>query len=121
MALAAAGLQLVAFWSLGPLLIHRWASFGGCLAVLAATILSAVFLFYRLQPIMGYSLKQYAWVIGLGGMFAPLCWLRSSWEVNLALFSIFVVAYGGVLLRMRIITPREFTMAWQAITVKGNA
>ena len=120
-ALVASGLQLVAFWSLGPLLIHRWASFGGCLAVLAATILSAAFLFYRLQPIMSYSLKRYAWVIGLGVMFAPLCWLRSSWEVNLALFSLFVVAYSGVLLLLRIITPKEFTTVWQAITVKGYA
>ena len=120
-ALAASAIQLAAFWSLGPLFIHRWASFGGCLAVLAATILSAAYLVYRLQPIMGYSLKRYAWVIGLGGIFAPLCWLRSSWEVNLALFSIFVVAYSGVLLLLRLITREEITTVWQVITVKGYA
>jgi O-antigen/teichoic acid export membrane protein len=120
-ALAASGLQLAAFWGLGPLFIHRWESFGGCLAVLAATILSAAYLVYRLQPIVGYSLKRYAWVIGLGGVFAPLCWWRSSWEVNLALFGIFVVAYSGVLLLLRIITREEITTVWEAIKVKGYA
>jgi O-antigen/teichoic acid export membrane protein len=120
-ALGASGLQLAAFWSLGPLFIHCWGSFGGCLAVLAATILSAVYLVYRLQPILGYSLKCYARAIGLGVIFAPLCWWRSSWEVNLALFSIFVVAYPGVLLLVRIITREEITTAWRAIMIKGYA
>jgi stage V sporulation protein B len=120
-ALAASGLQLAAFWSLGFLFIHRWGSLGGCLAVMVATILAAAFLVYRLQPTIGYSLQRYAWAIGLGAVFAPLCWWRSSWQVNLALFSLFVVAYPAILLRLRIITREEITTAWQAIMVKGYA
>ena len=120
-ALAASAIQLVAFWSLGPLFIHRWTSFGGCLAVLVATSLSAAYLVYRLRSTISYSFKRYVWVIGLGGMFAPLCWLRSSWEVNLALFSVFVVAYSAVLLLLRIVTREEISTIWQAITVKGYA
>jgi O-antigen/teichoic acid export membrane protein len=116
-ALGASGLQLAAFWSLGPPFIYLWASFGGCLAVLVATMLSAAYLVYRLQPLLNYSLKRYAWAIGLGWIFAPLCWWRSSWEVNLALFSIFVLAYTGVLLLLRIITLEEITMAWRALTI----
>jgi hypothetical protein len=119
--LAASGLQLIVFWSLGSLFIQRWGSLGGCLALLVATILAAAFLVYRLQPSIGYSLKRYAWAIGLGVIFAPLCWWRSSWEVNLGLFSIFVVAYPGFLLRLRIITWEEITKAWQAIMIKGHA
>jgi len=117
--LAASGLQLVVFWSLGSLFIHRWGSLGGCLAALVATLLAAAFLVYRLQPTIGYSLRRYAWAIGLGVVFAPLCWWRSSWEVNLMLFSIVVVAYPGVLLRLGIITREEIATAWQAIMIKG--
>ena len=86
--------------------------------MLAAAILSAAFLVYRLQPLIGYSLKRYAWAIGLGVIFAPLCWWRSSLEVNLALFGIFVVTYVMVLLLSGVITRKELTTACQALMVK---
>jgi O-antigen/teichoic acid export membrane protein len=118
-ALRAAGLKFVAFWVLGLPLVSRWGSLGGCLAVLMSIIFHALYITWRMREVNPYSLKKYAWVIGLGGMFLPLLWLRSSWSLNLALFCAFLVAYGSVLLFLGLISRKEIAAVVRVVSLRG--
>ena len=114
-ALAAAGIRLAAFWVLGFPFVAWWGSFGGCLAVLGASSLSAAYSTRRMQESMSYSLQRWLLAIGLGGLFLPLVWLRSSWMVNLALYGLFIFGYIIFLFFLRVITIREVRALWQAM------
>lgn len=120
-ALYTSGIGLTAFWGLGIPLIARWGSLGACLAVLAASALSAAYLTYRMRAVARYSLTKYALVAGLGSLFLPLFWLRSSWPFNAALYVAFVIAYGALLFLLRVITPNEIAAGWRAIYPKSFA
>lgn len=120
-ALEAAGVQLAAFVVFGPLLIAWQGSLGGCLAFLAALMLSGVYSTWRMRRVARYSLRGWALVIALGGLFLPLAWLRSSWTVNVALYGAFLVGYGVMLLLLRVVTLNEIRAAWQAIRLTGKA
>ena len=114
-AIVAAGIRLVAILVFGPLLIVKWGSWGGCLAVLAASAIYTGYFTWKMQGVMGYSLKKWASAIALGLPFLSLLWWQSSWMINGALYGIFVVGYVSLLLFLRIITPRELKTVWQAI------
>jgi O-antigen/teichoic acid export membrane protein len=114
-AVMAAGVRVVAMLIFGPLLIARWGSWGGCLAVLAASLIFAGYLTWRMQGIVTYSLQKWALAIALGLPFLPLLWLQSSWIINCALYSIFVVGYVSLLLFLRIITLGELKTVWRGI------
>jgi O-antigen/teichoic acid export membrane protein len=114
-ALAAAGVRLAAFWGLGPLLVARQASWGGSLAVLVASVLYAAYFTWRTQRVQRYSLRSWAMALVLGGLFLPLVWLRSSWELNLLLYGIFLGGYGGLLFLTRVITPGEIGAIWRVV------
>ena len=106
-ALAAAGVRLVAFWVLGPPLVAWQRSLGGCLAVLAASVLYAGYFTWRMRRVVRYSLRGWTLAIGLGVLFLPLAWLRSSWAVNVALYGAFVAGYAGLLLLRGVVKPGE--------------
>jgi len=112
-ALGAAGLKFAAFWALGPLFVHWWGSMGGCLAVLAATILHAVYITWRMRAVTFYDLRDYALVAGLGGLLLPLVWLKSSWSLNLTLFAGFLLIYGMLLFLLKVISCEEIGAAWR--------
>jgi O-antigen/teichoic acid export membrane protein len=114
-ALAAAAVRLAVFWGLGPLFVTRWASWGGTLAVLVASILYAAYFTWRTQRVHRYSLRSWALAVVLGGLFLPLVWLRASWGLNLALYSILLCGYGGLLFLTRVITPGEMGAIWRVI------
>jgi O-antigen/teichoic acid export membrane protein len=114
-AVMAAGVRLVAMSIFGPLLIAKWGSWGGCLAVLVASVVYTSYFIWRMQEIVIFSLKKWALVIVLGLPFLPLLWLQSSWIINCALFSIFVVGYVSLLLFLRIITLGELKTIWRGI------
>jgi O-antigen/teichoic acid export membrane protein len=113
--LEAAGLRLAAFWVLGVLFIARWGSLGGCLAMLASYLLYAGYFTWRIQRSVRYSLHGWLLVIGSGALFLPLALLRSSWMIDLALFALFLVGYGGLLLLLRVVTIGEIVAMWQAV------
>lgn len=119
-ALAAAGIRLAAFWVLGFPFVAWWGSFGGCLAVLGASSLSAAYSTRRMQESMSYSLQRWLLAIGLGGLFLPLVWLRSSWMVNLALYGLFIFGYMIFLFFLRVITIREVKALWQAMGLRHS-
>ena len=112
-ALSAAGLKFVAFWALGPLFVHWWGSMGGCLAVLGATILHAVYITWRMRAVTFYQLRDFALVAALGGLLLPLVWLRSSWSLNLALFAGFLLIYGMLLFLLKVISRTEIAATWR--------
>ena len=119
-ALAAAGVKLAAFWSLGPILIAWWGSLGGCIAVLAASTLYAGYFTWRMRRVLCFSLRGYTWALGLGGLFLPLFWLRSSLAVNLGLFVAAVAAYLGLLFLLQVITPGDIAAGWRIISHKSE-
>jgi O-antigen/teichoic acid export membrane protein len=112
-ALGAAGLKFAAYWALGPLFVYWWGSMGGCLAVLSATILHGVYITWRMRAVIFYNLRDYALVAGLGALLLPLTWLRSSWSLNLALFTGFLLIYGMLLFLLKVISRAEIAATWR--------
>jgi hypothetical protein len=125
-ALTAEGARLAAFWTVGPVLVAWQGDFGGCLAVLAASILYAVYFTWRMMCTVHYSLRMWFLVIALGGLFLPLTWLpsmlnASSLLVSVGLYATFLIGYGGILFLLRIVTPAEIAAAWRAISQRVQA
>ena len=114
-ALVAGTIRLSAFWVLGPPLVARWGSLGGCVAILAASTIYAFYFNWRIQNVISYSLRKWILAIGLASLFLPLWWLRLSCVVNLALYGIFVSGYFFLLFFLRIITIGEARALWQAM------
>jgi hypothetical protein len=119
-ALMAAGIRFAAILVFGPFLIVRWGSLGGCFAVLAASTIYSVYLTWRMQGVLTYSLKKWALAIALGLIFLPLLWLQSSWSVNIILYGIFVIGYSILLLLLRFITLSEMVAVWRAFHSKNE-
>ena len=113
--LASSILRLAAFWGLGFPLIAFWGSFGGCLALLIASIFYSGYLTWRIQVHFPYSLRRWIFAMGSGAFFLPLLWFRSSLPVNLVLFSFFLIGYMVILFLFRIITWSEIRTLGQTI------
>jgi O-antigen/teichoic acid export membrane protein len=111
----AAIIQIASFWGVGLPLIAWNGSFAGCLAVLVAGILYGGYFTWRMRGVVSYSLKQWGLAILPGMLFLPLGWLRSSWQVNATLFSIFIVGYVGLLFAFKIVTTGELMRIRQAL------
>jgi len=114
-ALIAAVVRLVAFWFFGLLLVGRWGSWGACLAVLGAVTAQAAFFTWRMRQVVGYSLRRWVWVVGLGALFLPLGFLRSSLAVDVTLFATALLGYGGLVFLLRLVSPDELRAMWQAM------
>jgi O-antigen/teichoic acid export membrane protein len=114
-ALMAAGIRLVGMWVFGPFLIAKWGSWGGCLAVLAASVVYTGYFTWRMQEIVTYSLQKWGLTIVLGLPFLLLLVWQSNRLVNGLLYGIFVIGYGGLLFFLRIVTLKELKAVWQAI------
>lgn len=119
-ALAAAAVQVVAFWGLGVPLVAWGGSLGGALAVLVAAALYAVVFTWRTRQTVRYSLRGWASVILLAVPFLMLSWLRGPWSVNGGLYVFFIVVYGGLLYLFRLVTPGEIAAARQALRMRGS-
>lgn len=114
----AAGLRLAAFWLLGPLLVATWGGLGGCLAVLAASLLQAGYFTWQMRRVVRYALWPWAGAVLAGGWCLPLVLLRSSGLVNLALYGVGLISYGSLLWAFHVVTPGELVTAWQTMGLK---
>ena len=104
----AGAIRLVVFWSAGPLLVARWDSLGACIAVVAAASARAGYLTWRMRD-AGGARQLTSWLIpiGLGVLFLPMTWFRSSSAWNLAVYAVFVTGYLSTLLGLRVLTMSE--------------
>ena len=100
-------LQFLCYLGLGIPLIQEQGSFGGSLAVLIAISVSGLYFAVRIRQALPFSLWQWGQPILLGSFFAPLAWLRSSVWVNIACLIFFLLAYGSLLARFRVVTRGE--------------
>jgi hypothetical protein len=66
--------------------------------------------------VVGYSLRRWVGVVGLGAIFLPLALLRSSPAIDAALFGAFVVGYGVLLFLLGLVTLDELGVMWRAVT-----
>jgi O-antigen/teichoic acid export membrane protein len=119
-ALTASIFKLAIFWGSGFLLVTFWGSFGGCLAILIASIFYAGYLVWRTRVDLPFSLRRWIFAAGAGTFFLPLILLRSSLPVNVTLFSFFLIGYMVILFLFRIITWSEVRTLLQTI-VSGIA
>ena len=115
-ALGAAGVRLTVFWLLGLPFVHRWGSWGACLAMFCAVAAQATFFTWRIRRIVGYSLASWLKVVACGALFLPLVWLRRSCVVDVALFLFFLVAYVGLGLAWGLVRLGELSALWRAVS-----
>jgi O-antigen/teichoic acid export membrane protein len=117
-ALVAAAVRLLTFWLLGLLLVGRWGSLGACVALLGAVSAQAAFFTWRMRRVVGYSLRRWVQVVGLGALFLPLGLLRSSPAVDGILFAVFLLGYGGLALLLGLVSVDELRAMGRALTGK---
>jgi O-antigen/teichoic acid export membrane protein len=106
-AVLAAAVRLAAFWAIGVPLVAWRGSFGACVAVLAASILSTACLVWGLRDVMGEAFRSWVWATGLGGLLVPLSWLQFSGPLDVGLYGLALAAYAALLLGFRIVTVAE--------------
>src|SRR5262249_1170369 len=118
-AIGASIVRLIAFWTVGPVCVARWGSFGACIAVLVASSAHAIVSTFGLRDALGSSIRSAGAAAGAAAVFLPIVWLRGSPLVNLTLFAVFVVGYATVLLRARVITIEELRLVLPLLRAQG--
>jgi O-antigen/teichoic acid export membrane protein len=115
-ALGAAGVRLATFWLVGIPLVHRWGSWGACLAMLGAVATQSFYFTWRMRRAVGYTLTPWLRVVGLGILFLPLAFLRSSRAIDVALFVGFLVVYAGAVFALGLVKLEELSAMGKALT-----
>jgi O-antigen/teichoic acid export membrane protein len=113
--LGASVLRLISFLVAGGVLIAWRGSLGASLAVIVGGVVQAAYYMIRWHELVPVSWRSWLLALGLGAVFLPLVWLKSSWTINLGLFTMAVAGYAGGLLLFRLVTPGELAMAWRAL------
>ena len=120
LALEAAALRLAVFLILGVPLVGRWGSLGGSLAFVLAAVAQCGHYLIRLRGLLTFSVRPWFLTLGLGCLFVPLYWLKSSWYVNLALGGAAMAGYAGTLLFLGLVSFGELALIWRALTNRGT-
>jgi O-antigen/teichoic acid export membrane protein len=111
----AALVKLVAFWSLGVVLVIRWGGLGACLAMGVALAAQAAYLLVRHGSLVGPAVRRWLVVVGAGLLFAPLAWLRGSVLLNVGLFAVAVGGWLVVLRVLGVVSARELRTIYRAL------
>ena len=114
-AVTASLVQLLSFWAIGAILVISRGSLAASLAVLASSMLYAVYFTWRMRRVVRYPLRNWMLTVALGGLFFPLVLFRSTLVVNGSLYVAFVASYAGLLLLLRVVTPGEFAAMRRAL------
>ncbi len=111
----AAGAELAAFWSVGPLLASRYGAAGMALAALAGTTVYGAVITWRTRDVLPYSLGPAARALGWSLTVMPLAWLRATPGVNLALLVVALGAYAALLAWRGVVSLDEVRAARNVI------
>lgn len=103
----AAVIRLTSIWVLGPILIPKMGSFGGCLLLLLGAVIYSIYITWQMQKRIAYSLRKWIATLALGLLFFPLVWLRSDWSINLILYCFFIIGYFTLLLLFKLVKSSE--------------
>jgi O-antigen/teichoic acid export membrane protein len=117
-ALEASALRLLVFLLLGAPLVSWQGSLGGSLAFVLAGLAQGSYYLVRLRGLMTFSLRPWGLTLGLGVVFVPLYWLKSTWLVNLALGGLAVAGYAGLLLLVGLVSLGEMGLIWRTLTAR---
>ncbi len=116
LALEAAALRLAVFLILGVPLVGWWGSLGGSLAFVLAALAQCGHYLIRLRGLLTFSVRPWFLTLGLGCLFVPLYWLKSSWSINLALGGAAMAGYAGTLFFLGLVSFGELALIWRALT-----
>lgn len=116
--LGASVIRLISFLLAGGILTYWYGSLGASLAVIIGAGLKAAYYLTRWRELVPVSWRSCFLTLGLGVMFVPLIWLKSSLSVNLCLSAIAVVGYAGSLLLFGLWTPGEVARAWLTMVAR---
>ena len=119
--LVGSGLRLAAFWILGPLLIAWRGSLGAWIAMLAAFVLQAVYLGWRVRAEIPQTLRAWCAGVALGAPFVVLLWLRGPVWVNVAVWMGACGAYLVALTAAGVVRRGELAATWSALGLTGRA
>ena len=119
--IAAAGLELAAFWALGFPFAARLGSLGACLATVPAAFLYAWYLTAKVRPALPYALTAARRALLSAGVFVPLVFLRGRWELNALMFAAGAIAYVFVLTRARVVSAGDFVELRRALGGSASA
>ena len=110
-----AALRLVAFWSLGPLLVAQYGAPGAAAAVATATALHAMTLAWLMRGSLRRSLRAPLRAVALGILVLPLLWFRSSGVTDVLLFLVATGVYAALVLRAGLFHMDDFTAIREAL------
>jgi O-antigen/teichoic acid export membrane protein len=113
--LGSSALRLISFLVAGGVLAYWRGSLGASLAVIVGAGLQAGYYMTRWRGLVPVSWRSSLQAVGLGALFVPLVWLKSSWSMNVGLAIFAMVAYLGGLLVLRLVTPGELAQGWKAM------
>jgi O-antigen/teichoic acid export membrane protein len=119
--IAAAGLELAAFWAVGFPLAARLGSLGACVATVPAAFLYAWYVIAQIRPALPYSFTA-AWrALASAGVFVPLVLLRGRWELNALMFAAGAMGYVFVLTRTGVVSRGDLAELRRALAGPDSA
>jgi O-antigen/teichoic acid export membrane protein len=119
--IAAAGLELAAFWAVGVPFAARLGSLGACLATVPAAFLYAWYLTAKVRPELPYALTAARRAVLSAAVFVPLVVMRGRWELNALMFAAGAIAYVFVLTRAKVVSSGDFVELRRALSDSAPA
>jgi O-antigen/teichoic acid export membrane protein len=114
--LAGSIIRVGLFWTVAIPLIRRYQSLGACIAVLVASIGYSLYLTSRAMQHRRYRMRGWVVTVVAALPFLSLLVFRGAWIINLGLYAGFLMAYGGLVLGLRLVTVAEIQQGWRILT-----
>ena len=105
--LKSAGVQLLAFWVIGPILVSKMASLGGTISYLCALVIQLIFLLAILKNTIRFPLMTWMVQLGVGGLLLFPALLSSNLIVRGSLFLVSSGCFLSAMLLLRMVSISE--------------